>query len=344
MSKTTILLVACLLPACAALSNSPHTSENGGGVGEGASDNGDDASPLAVASKFSLISNFSITSGALAPEPAYELLSDLDSDPGRALISLADAAGVPAAERLFDALPSSLSNRIGEWMTEAIGDDGNAEFQTLMAWTRVVLADVEVHSSLEIGALDAEGNAVASHTLTSLGFHFGDEVVEEDIPQIDSLPGAGHAELTVSSAADAEGRTVRFGEHRFGLLFGDAAYRAFESRVQSQFGTNVRGLLAEAIDCPSVAESVANRCVLGVCVGHTADLVGLCDGALDRAAQEIRDQFTVFDAEILRLQSGEARVIPTADGSELQSGRWVAEAELGQGLRELPASFVGASY
>jgi hypothetical protein len=79
-------------------------------------------------------------------------------------------------------------------------------------------------------------------------------------------------------------------------------------------------------------------------VGHTDDLVELCDGALDRAAREIRDQFTVFDAEILRLQTGDARVIATADGSELQDGRWVADAELGQGLRKLPATFVGASY
>lgn len=327
-------MLVCLLPACAGLGSGPHK-----GAGHGDSDA---AASTSLASGYTLINHFSITAASQAPQPAYELLLNLDKDPGRVLVTLADAGGVPAAERLFDALPSSLSNRIGEWMTDAIGDDGIDEAQTLMQWSRFILADVEVHSSLEIDSIDASGEGTATHTLDSLVFHVGDDIVEEDIPQIPSRPGAGHAELTVQKTPGSG--TLELGSHRFGLLFGHAAYQAFESMVLARYGTDVRGVLGQAIDCPSVADDVANRCVLGVCVGHRSMLVDLCDGALDQAAQEIRDQFDVFDAEVLRLSSGEVRVETSMDGSELIDGTWVAEAELGQGLRSLPARFTGNSY
>ena len=263
MPRRTILTFVCLLPACAGLGSGPHKT---GGTGDA---DGDAATSLA--SSYSLINHFSITAASQAPQPAYEILLALDADPGRALLALADAGGVPAAEQLFDALPSSLANRLGGWMTDAIGDDGIDEAQTLMQWSRSILADVEVHSSLEIDAINASGEGAATHTLDSLVFHVGDEIVEEDIPQIPSRPGAGHAVLTVQKTPGAG--TLELGSHRFGLLFGHAAYQAFESMVLARYGTDVRGLLGQAIDCPSVADDVANRCVLGVCVGHRSMLV-----------------------------------------------------------------------
>ncbi len=334
MPRRTILTFVCLLPACAGLGSGPHKT---GGTGDA---DGDAATSLA--SSYSLINHFSITAASQAPQPAYEILLALDADPGRALLALADAGGVPAAEQLFDALPSSLANRLGGWMTDAIGGDGIDEAQTLMQWSRFILADVEVHSSLEIDAINASGEGAATHILDSLVFHVGDDVVEEEIPQIPSRPGAGHAELTVQKTPGSG--TLEIGSHRFGLLFGHAAYQAFESMVLARYGTDVRGLLGQAIDCPAVADDVANRCVLGVCVGHRSMLVDLCDGALDQAAQEIREQFDVFDAEVLRLSRGDVTIRSSLDGSELIDGTWVAEAELGQGLRSLPARFAGNSY
>lgn len=327
-SLVTTVLVASLLPACGALSHSQGASESGAL----------EAPPEALSQSYALTNHFSITSASLAPKPAYELLSVLSESPGKTLVALASAAGVPAAETLFDALPSSLESRLGGWMTDAIDGERLGDVRTLVEWSQLVLADVEVHSVLEIEA------ETASHVLTDFAFHIGEEVIEESVPDILGLPGAGHANVDVSTRLEGGVTYLEVEEHQFGLLFGQAAFNAFESLVQSHYGTNVRGVLGRAIDCPAVGDSVASKCVLGVCVGHAELLEGLCDGALDSAAAKLEEQFAVLDVEVLVLERGVATVVLTNGGSELRDGRWNAQAQLGQGLRELPATFEGRSF
>lgn len=296
-----------------------------------------------IESRYQLRSHFQLTMGSLSPEPAYDLLQDLEQDPGAVLVSLAEAAGVPAADLLFDALPSSLSGKVTDWMSDAIASSG--DLQVLMAWSRMVLAEMELRSSIALDALDADGYTQATHSLSSLVFHVDGREIEEAIPSIDALPGAGHSEVDVWVDRDADGVHMILGEQRFGLLFGEAAYRGLEGAIVAHYGTDLRGVLGNLIDCPAMAEEVANQCVLGVCVGHEAELQALCKGALDEAVDTIHDQFAVLDTELLRLRSGEARVAPGASGnrSVLQEGQWHAAADFGLGLRDLPASFSGES-
>lgn len=335
-----------LISACTGLADTSPADSGDSGSGAGSVD--DSAAPagdaVAIDSRYTLSSVFSITTASLAPEPAYQLLADLDDDPGRALITLADAAGVPAADLLFASLPDSLKGSIATWMTDAIGSDGLAEVQVLLAWSRLVLADVEVHSTLEIGSVDDGGHAQAAHMLDSFLFHIEDLVVAEDIPQIDGLPGAGHAELEVRVQRDDEGLHLLMEQQRYGLLFGEAAYRAFQSVILAHYGTDLRGVLGDAIDCPSMASEVAARCVLGACVGHTSELIDLCNGALDSAAEQVHAQFAALDMEVLDLEAGSALVLASGGGTRLAGGEWQAQVELGQGLRRVPAHFSGESF
>ncbi|MCP4446503.1 MAG: hypothetical protein GY811_14325 [Myxococcales bacterium] len=83
--------------------------------------------------------------------------------------------------------------------------------------------------------------------------------------------------------------------------------------------------------------------VASLCVGHEAALQGVCEGALDRVVEEVHEQFSALDTELLVLETGDALVEPMVNGSRLVDGNYEAQAELGQGLRSLPASFVGES-
>jgi len=51
----------------------------------------------ALAGEYQLRSTLGLTVGSTLPPPAYELLRDLEEDPGAALVSIAEAAGLPAA-------------------------------------------------------------------------------------------------------------------------------------------------------------------------------------------------------------------------------------------------------
>jgi hypothetical protein len=351
MSNTTISLAVLTLSACAAQGSMTDTTDPGNPTEP--SDPSEPSTPTdpdpivpgesAIAGEYQLRSDLAVTVGSLAPPPAYELLQDLENDPGAALVTLAEAAGVPAAESLFAALPSSLSSRVTGWMTDAIG--ASAELQTLMAWSQVVLAETEVRSTLSSSPLDSEEHASASHVLDSMIFDLDGREIEQDIPSITGLPGAGHADLELWIERDAETRELVMGEHRFGLLFGEAAYRAFEDAVTARYGTDLRGILGSSLDCAAMAAEVSNQCVLSICVGHADELESLCSGALDAAVDQIHDQFTAFDTELLRFSFGSAIVTSNEEGrgTVLETGEWTASADFGLGLRALEASFTGVS-
>lgn len=352
MSNTTISLAVLTLSACAAQGSMTDTTDpvNPGNP----SDPSEPATPTdpsdpivpsetAIAGEYQLRSELAVTAGSLAPPPAYELLQDLENDPGAVLVTLAEAAGVPEAETLFAALPSSLSGRVTGWMTDAIG--ASAELQTLMAWSQLVLAETELRSSLFISPLDSEEHASASHVLNSMIFSLDGREIEQAIPSITGLPGAGHADLEIWIEREEETRELVMGEHRFGLLFGEAAYRAFEDAVTARYGSDLRGLLGASLDCAAMAAEVSNRCVLNICVGHANEIESLCSGALDAAVDEIHDQFTAFDTELLRFSFGSALVTSNEEGTGtlLETGEWTASADFGLGLRAVEASFTGVS-
>jgi hypothetical protein len=110
-------------------------------------------------------------------------------------------------------------------------------------------------------------------------------------------------------------------------------------------GRGVRDALGAAVNCPNLAPSIADKCVLGVCVGHEALLTSLCEGGLDAIVDFAHDRMADLRLELLHLASGRA-VLVDASGDRvadrITAGAWQAELDLGQGLRHTPATFTGA--
>lgn len=345
MTTLRCVLAAVMMSACSAPLDGLEGEETDTGVGGGTGGStGGGGRAVSVASSYSLQSRLDITAGSLAPDPAYGLLQDLSNDPGAAIVTAADAAGLPAAQTLFDALPSSLEDRLAGWLSDAASTDGLAELQVLVAWSQLVLAEVVIDSELVIGDLDQEQHAIASHRLSTLRFDIAGNDVQIDIPQLGGLEGAGHARVEVWLESGTESLDIVLGEQRYGLLLGEAAYQAFEAAVENRYGQDLRGMIGSSIDCEAIAAEVADQCVLGVCVDHESELADMCEGALDSVADKIHHQFRAFDMEVLRLASGEASIVDgAAEQSTVVDGIWDAAADLGQGLRSLPAEFQSAA-
>jgi hypothetical protein len=287
---------------------------------------------LQAGDRLELRTELDLTLGALAPDPGYQILSQLHDDPGEALFDLADAAGVPAASALYGALPDSLSSRVSGWLGDAID---SSELAALVQWSQIVVTTAEIDSSMTITAVDGDVGR-AEHVLRYVTLQV-DGARRVAVPQLEGFEGAGHSELDFWVDSDD---VVVFGEQRFGLLLGEAAYRAFDSAVQERYGGSLRETLGMVVDCGGAAEEVANQCILGVCVGHESDLRALCEGALDAAEERIHEEFRRLDLELLNLVAGEAE----RDALGLRNGTWQAEAELGIGMRTLPARFTGTLH
>jgi hypothetical protein len=284
-------------------------------------------------------STYDITASAVLPEPAYnvvETLHDFSTAPAHTLIDLAEAAGVPAVGTIRSALPDSLESRLEGWIDdqiEAVTINGVPVTQLageLAALGETVLTRFDIESTL-----DVQG-ARATHRLSKLDFTPAG--IDAQIPVAD-LPGDI---ISAQTSAACDKGTLTLGDHRFGLPYGRYAWMAFEAAVTAQHGAGVRDLLGAAVNCPAVATAVANKCVLGLCVGHRAELLELCERGLDEVVGLAKNKMEAMRFDAIRLEAGTATLAGfAADGTaaRLEGGVWTAEIDASQGLRPVPATF-----
>jgi hypothetical protein len=285
---------------------------------------------------------FDVTTGAVLPQPAYELvatLRDFSTAPAHTLIDLADDAGVPAVSELRALLPDVLESRLEGWIDdqiEAAAIDGIPVTQ--LAAQLAALGDIALTRFAIDSALTIDG-AAATHRLARLDF--APAGLDASLSLADLPASIGTASATAAHA----GGGLTLGDHRFGIPFGDYAWQAVESVVAARHGAGVRGLLGAAVDCPALADAVANHCVLGVCVGGRDLLVELCERGLDEVVGLAQRRIAEVRFDAIRLAAGTTRL----DGADtagvatrLTGGVWTAQIDAGQGLRPVPASFTGA--
>ncbi len=285
---------------------------------------------------------YDVTVSAVLPEPAYqvvETLHDFSAAPAHTLIDLAEAAGVPAVSEIRAALPDSLESKLEGWIDDQIeAVTINGVPVTQVAGQIAALGETALTRFAVDSTLDVQG-ARATHRLRTLDFT---PAGLDAKLAVGALPGdIVEAEVT---AACTEG-ALALGDHRFGLPYGRYAWQAFESVVTAQYGGGVRELLGAAVSCPAVATAVANKCVLGLCVGHYPELLELCERGLDEVVGLARGKMEALRFDAIRLEAGAATLADVAaDGTaaRLDGGVWTAQIDASQGLRPVPATFTAA--
>jgi hypothetical protein len=134
---------------------------------------------------------------------------------------------------------------------------------------------------------------------------------------------------------------LSIGDHRFGLAFGEYV----DAAIAQQFGNGIRAALGNAIDCPRLAQVIASKCVLGVCVGHASQFDELCERGLDEVVGIAHDQIADLRFDVLHFAAGGAHLVDTSgDGiaDSLTGGVWTAEINVGFGLHHAPATFTAS--
>jgi hypothetical protein len=284
---------------------------------------------------------FDVTAEAVLPQPAYDLvvtLRDFSTAPAHTLIDLAEDAGVPAVAELRAVLPASLESRLEGWIDDQIeGVTVGGVPITQIAGELAALGETSLTQFAADGELDISGET-AVHRLTALDFTPAG--LDVTLP-LGALPADLVAATTTASCAHG---SLKLGDHRFGIPFGTYAWQAVESETTAQYGAGIRRLLGEAVNCPAVATAVANKCVLGVCVGHRAGLLELCERGLDEVVNRAKAKVEEVRFDAIRLEAGAASLAEVgADGvaARLVNGLWIAQIDASQGLRPVPATFTG---
>jgi hypothetical protein len=288
-----------------------------------------------VRGTYEVTTTLDLTAASVAPEPANEALTtlaQLRDDPTALFFTLLETAGVPLVHELRSALPDVVEDQLADWIDAALTAAGlRDEVDAILTRAQTVLTQVDVVSIIDVQAPDADGYARAEHTVSEL--HWA---------PIDGVDMSAPVVVDISDSMDSWAESSRysteivFGKHGFaGIEYGELAWQAINQQMIDRTGLDVRGHLGAVADCPAIAASVADNCILGQCVGHEATLTDLCELGLDAAVDQVHEQIAAYRFDGLILDSGAASV--TSRG--FPKGIWSARLDTGMGPREIPARF-----
>jgi hypothetical protein len=333
-----VVVTVLFATACSFTSASAPGLMNSDGDGSGINPGGDDdGSNSPKTGPFAIISTIDLTVEAVLPDQAEAIvavLRELSTNPAHALILAASEAGVPAVNTLYGLIPGVIKDHLEGWINDEVANVKVAgQPITAYAGDLADLADTAysqfaVDSTMQIDATSA------THTLTAIDF------APAGLDAKIAISGLASELLTQTPTVTlTEGGAITFGEQHFGFNYGDYAWAAVNAVVTAEFGTDIHDTLSNAMNCPQLAQSVADKCLLGICVGHEGELQSICQGGLDAVVDAVHQQFSAQRLEAFHYISGMAQF---ADADHLADGAWNAELDLGLGLRHAPATFVGS--
>lgn len=307
------------------------------GPGLGTPDNPvpNDESPYLIASQID------VTIEQIVPaqiEAVVATLRQFSTNPARALITLAERIGVPEASTIYSILPSPLRGKFEGFINSEIAKaeiNGTPITEYASDFAELferALTKVELASRLTITGHTAD------HTLTALDLRPGVDYVQP-IGGVASDVLTQHPELTV-----VEGGAISLSHQHFGFGYGEYAWQALDGFSRRAFGNDIKTVFENAVNCGGLAHTIANKCVLGVCVGHEREITAVCRGGVGAIVDSVHSELAKHRIEALRLAAGSAVMVDDdGDGlaDRLIDGSWQAELNLGLGLRHTNASFQG---
>jgi hypothetical protein len=283
--------------------------------------------PVVANGAYRVRSTFDLTVEALLPEAIYEKVQLLDAfshNPAQTLFDVAEDAGVPAVGEIRDYLPSYVEDKLEGWINGEIAKlTINGKSVTQYAADIAALAQTSLGKFSLDSTLTVNGSS-ATHALVAL------DLAPAGLSATVPLTFLPPATATCTTTAG----TVTLSTHSFSLEYGEYVWQALDAQL------NVRATLGAAVNCPSIASTVANKCYLGFCVGHSAQLTEVCERGLDEIVDRIHDEFTATKLDLVQLDAGTATL--SADANTMSNGLWSAQINASQGLRPAPATFTAS--
>jgi len=287
------------------------------------------AKPTA-AGAYDVRSTIDLTVEALLPEAIHAkvvVLRDFSQNPAQTLFDVAEDAGVPAVGDLRAALPSYLEDKLEGWINDEIAKlTINGVSVTQHAANLAALAETSLGKFAIDSTLTVNGTT-ATHALATL------DLSPAGLAATFPLSALGAEVTTATATCSSQDGTFSIGSHGYTIPYGEYVWQAIDAQL------DIRASLGAAVDCPALATAVSNKCVFGVCVGHEAELTEICERGLDEAVDRVHDEFTATELDLLQLASGTAQL--SADSTSM-TGTWIAQINVGQGLRNAPATFTAS--
>jgi hypothetical protein len=331
------IVLAFLLAGCVA-QQSPAGGDDDTGTGSGSGSGSGSAAPVASGA-YHMRSTIDLTVEVLLPQMAADAvvtLRDFSMNPAQTLLDLAAELGVPAVQEIRDDLPDYVEDKLEGWINGEINKlmiDGVPVPQ--VAGNIAALAETALTQFALDSELTIDGSS-ATHTLTAIDLKPAGLDVRVEIA---TLP----ADIISATATCSSSKgTLSLGDHAYALQYGEYMWTAINQAVTAKYGSDVRGVIGNAVNCPALAHTIAAKCYWGYCVGHETQLIEICNAGVDEMVERVHDKFSEMRFDAIHLAAGTATVVDANhDGTAeaLTGGVWTAEINAGMGLRHAPATF-----
>jgi hypothetical protein len=288
-------------------------------------------SPIPREGSYTVISRIHVALDMPAIDQALANLRGFAQNPAHVVLAQ------PAAVQLVASLPSSLRSSLESWVNveldkARIGTKTVRQYATdVAAISQTVLADFTIESKLTI----APSSAV--HSFTNLNFTPANLDIIVPIGGLTADAIVQKPTITVGASGSLD-----LGAQRFGLGFGAHAWQAINLASTTLYGGDL-SVLAGAINCRTIAQTVSARCISGSCVAHAPELTEICASAVAGIIDELRTQVAPVNVDEMLFAHGHARLVDKdGDGiaDQIIDGTWEAQTDVGHGLTAATATFV----
>ena len=326
---------------------------------------GPDGKPLPskLDGRYELSNYFDLTSAGVFPDAAnntLKALTNFKEHPSQTMVDLLDAARVPIVPQVLSLIPTFIRDYVLGYIDEYLVKSLYKSVPFVESLTSMLddLATIttkfELVTNLEIPVGDEIGDARGSHAFAGVAYTWQDKRTFIGAPDV--VKNLGAQSVTTNAVAletrspALETARLKLGDHRFTIPIGSFAVLAADRLAKDKFGAaNLRAALGQVIDCTAVAENVSARCLTGICVGHKADIEGLCNTGLDTLITTLQDQIKRLDLPLLHMKDGAAQMwdAPAAGGAldatidRLDHGFWTATVNVNKQEKGILATFVG---
>ena len=204
-------------------------------------------------------------------------LSQFHEKPAGTILRLLALYEVPYYTQVWMVIPGFLRDAIAGWLDDLIVAQVFANVAAIDKAFQIVddiasvSRNVEFHTVMVLkppsGA--ATNTLKGSHLMQGLGFKLwtwhADLAIPSDFAQIAGLEV--RAGLEPMEFGTEKGAKVNFSKQNFAIPYGRMLMDALKEAVFKPAGaTDLGGYLNKLINCPSVAHSLGNMCILGACV------------------------------------------------------------------------------
>jgi hypothetical protein len=288
--------------------------------------------------------------------PALAGLSQLHDNPGKAILTIVEGAGIPYLSSILMKVPSFLKNALSGLLDDLIIDNVYKGYPVVDQIASIIQGITEVTKKIEFyDEITVKNPAVAGavqieQQMSGLGFTLlgKKQIVDfSNAAKALSLSKMGGT-LTPHAVAPQADADLTIGAGTFKIPVGEALLSALGPLLFSQFGgaQNLKDALLNLVPCMSFGQTISDG--LGGVIS-VADAQSFCQGALGLIANQVESRIkaVTFDNVVVDGAKGKlfdtSMMKPTMDhqSDRLAEGTWSFKFTVGSGSVTVPSTFAG---